>query len=154
MKARAGVLTLAVCLAAVAACFADDLSTGTWKLNEAKSHLGAGITKNSTVIYEPVGDSVKITLDGTDAAGNPTHIVWTGKFDGKDYPVTGGAPSEVRSVRRINSRTLLTRVKRDGKVIISTRIDLSPDGKSRVVTSTVTNAHGQKVKSVAYYDKQ
>lgn len=154
MKVRAVLLTLAVCLAAVAACLADDLSTGTWKLNEAKSHLGAGITKNSTVTYEPAGDSVKITLDGTDAAGNPTHIVWTGKFDGKDYPVTGGSGSEVRSVRRINSRTLVTRVKRDGKVIISTRIDYSADGKSRVVTSTVTNAQGQKVKSVAYYDKQ
>ncbi|TAM82478.1 MAG: hypothetical protein EPN47_07375 [Acidobacteria bacterium] len=154
MKARAAVLTLAVCLVAVAACFADDLSTGTWKLNEAKSHLGAGARKNSTVIYEPVGDRVRITLDGTDGAGNPTHIVWMGKFDGKDYPVIGGSPSDVRSVRRINSRTLATRVKRDGKVIIETRIEISPDGKSRVVTSTATNAQGRKVKSVSYYDKQ
>ena len=154
MKTKTIVLTAALCVLAAAASFASTGNMGTWKLNEAKSHLGAGITKNSTVIYEPVGDSVKITLDGTDAAGNPTHIVWTGKFDGKDYPVTGGSGSEVRSVRRINSRTLLTRVKRDGKVIISTRIVLSPDGKSRVVTSTVTNAQGQKVKSVAYYDKQ
>ena len=81
MKARAVILTVAVCLAAVAVCRATDLSTGTWKLNEAKSHLGPGITKNSTVTYEPAGDSVRITLDGTDAAGNPTHIVWTGKFD-------------------------------------------------------------------------
>ncbi len=89
MKARAVVLTLAVCLAAVVACFADDLSTGTWKLNEAKSHLGAGAPKNSTVIYEPAGDSVKITIEGTDAGGNPTHSEWTGKFDGKDYPVAG-----------------------------------------------------------------
>lgn len=154
MKARAVILTVAVCLAAVAVCRATDLSTGTWKLNEAKSHLGPGITKNSTVTYEPAGDSVRITLDGTDAAGNPTHIVWTGKFDGNYYPVTGGSPSDVRSVRRINSRTLATRVKRNGKIIISTRIEISPDGKSRVVTSTVTNAQGQKVKSVAYYDKQ
>ena len=154
MKARAVVLTVAVCLAAVGACLAADLSTGTWKLNEAKSHLAAGMPKNSTVIYEPAGDSVTITLDGTDAAGNPSHIVWTGKFDGKYYPVAGGSRSDVRSVRRINSRTLLTRVKRDGKVIITTRIDISADGKSRVVTSTVTNAQGQKVKSVSYYDKQ
>lgn len=154
MKVRAAVLTLSVCLAAVAACLADDLSTGTWKLNEAKSHLGAGMPKNSTVTYEPAGDSVKITLDGTDAAGNPTHIVWTGKFDGKYYPVAGGSGSDVRSGRRINSRTLLTRVKREGKVIITTRIEISPDGKSRVVTSTATNAQGEKVKSVSYYDKQ
>lgn len=154
MKARAGVLTLAVCLVAVAACFADDLSTGTWKLNEAKSHLGAGAPKNSTVVYEPAGDSVKVTIDGTDAAGNPTHNEWTGKLDGKDYPVAGDPLSDTRSLRRIDSRTLALRVKKDGKVTITGRIVLSPDGKSRVVTTTGTDAQGHKVKSVTYYDKQ
>ena len=154
MKARAVVLTLAVCLAAVVACFADDLSTGTWKLNEAKSHLGAGAPKNSTVIYEPAGDSVKITIEGTDAGGNPTHSEWTGKFDGKDYPVAGDPSVDARSVRRINSRTLAVRALKDGKVIVSGRIVLSPDGKSRVVTTTGTDAQGHKTKSVAYYDKQ
>lgn len=154
MKARAVVLTLAVCLAAVAACLADDLSTGTWKLDEAKSHLGAGTPKNSTVIYEPAGDSVKVTIDGTDAAGNPTHNEWTGKFDGKDYPVTGDPLSDARSLRRIDSHTLALRVRKDGKVTITGRVVLSPDGKSRVVTTTGTDAQGHKVKSVAYYDKQ
>ena len=154
MKARAVILTVAVCLAAVAVCRATDLSTGTWKLNEAKSHLNAGAPKYSTVVFEPVGDSVKITIDGTNAAGNPAHNEWTGKFDGKDYPVTGDPSTDTRSLRQINSRTLALRVIKDGKVTVTGRVVLSRDGKSRVVYTTVTDAQGHKVKSMAYYDKE
>jgi hypothetical protein len=74
-----------VCLAAAAVCFAaDDAFSGTWKLNEAKSKMAAGTTKNTTVTYEVMGDTVKVTLDGVSADGKPTHDEWTGKYDGKD----------------------------------------------------------------------
>ena len=62
---------------------------GTWKLNEAKSKLSAGGPRNHTVAYTAAGDSVKVTVEGVDAEGKPARNEWTGKFDGKDYPVTG-----------------------------------------------------------------
>src|SRR5882672_7168173 len=89
MKARATVLILALCFVGVAVCFAADAFMGTWKLNEAKSKIAAGSPKNTTVIYEAAGDSVQVTTDGTDGDGKPSHSEWTGKYDGKDYPVTG-----------------------------------------------------------------
>jgi hypothetical protein len=46
--------------------------------------FGPGATKNSTVVYEAAGDSVKVTTDGTSGDGKPVHTEWTGKFDGKD----------------------------------------------------------------------
>jgi hypothetical protein len=55
-----------------------------------------------TVVYEAVGDSIKATVDGVDAQGKPTHNEWTGKFDGKDYPVTGDPSSDTRSVKQID----------------------------------------------------
>jgi hypothetical protein len=86
---RMWMLLSVVALFVVAICFAtDNLEMGTWKLNEAKSKM-TGTTKNTTVIYEAVGDSVKVTVDGVDAYGKPMHNEWTGKYDGKDYPVTG-----------------------------------------------------------------
>src|SRR5947207_81392 len=88
MKAKTSVLTLALCLVAVAVCFAQDAFMGTWKLNEAKSKIAPNAPKNNTVVYEAVGDNVKITVDGIGNDGKPTHDEWTGKFDGKDYPVT------------------------------------------------------------------
>jgi hypothetical protein len=155
MKSRTLVLTLALSFVAVAVCFANDSNMmGTWKLNEAKSKLGPGAPKNSTVVYEPAGDNVKVTIDGTDRDGKPTHTVWTGKFDGKEYPVTGDPNSDSRSVTRVDNRTFGFNVTKDGKVTISGRIVLSADGKSRTVTTSGADAKGNEIKSTAVYDKQ
>src|ERR1700674_1762722 len=89
MKTRTILLTLLLCFVGATVCFAADVFIGTWKLNEAKSKMPAGSPKNTTVVYEAAGDNVKVTTDGTDGDGKPSHSEWTGKFDGKDYPVTG-----------------------------------------------------------------
>jgi hypothetical protein len=154
MNARAMVLTLALCFVGGAVCFADDAFTGTWKLNEAKSKFGPGAAKNHTVVYTPAGYNVKVTVDGTDKDGKPTHSEWTGKFDGKDYPVTGDPNSDMRSYERIDDHTLGLNVKKGGKVTTSGRIVVSADGKSRTVTTSGTDATGKKVVSTAVYDKQ
>ena len=153
MKARTTMLTLAMCLVAVW-CFAEDPNLGTWKLNEAKSKIATGAPKNSTVVYEAAGDNVKVTVDGTDGDGKPAHNEWTGKFDGKDYPVTGDASQDTRSYKKVNARTLAMSIKKDGKVTSTGRIVVAPDGKSRTVTTTRNDPKGKKVKSTAVYDKQ
>ena len=154
MKARTSVLTLAVCFVGLTLCYAQDASMGTWKLNEAKSKIGAGSAKNTTVVYEGAGDNVKVTVDGVDADGKPAHNEWTGKFDGKDYPVIGDPNSDVRSYTKIDDRTLGFNVKKRGKVTTSGRIVVSADGKSRTVTASGTGPKGKKFRSTAVYDKQ
>ena len=126
---------------------------GTWKLNEAKSKLAAGMTKNHTVIYTAEGDSIKVTVDGTDAAGKSAHNEWTGKFDGKDYPVTGDPTSDMRSYKTVDAHTMDITIKKDGKVTTTGRIVVSADGKSRTITVHGTDAEGKKFKSVGVYDK-
>jgi hypothetical protein len=154
MKTRMLASTLALCFVA-AMCFATDADMmGTWKLNEAKSKIGPGAPKNSTVVYEAAGDDVKVTIDGTDKDGKPTHNEWTGKFDGKDYPVKGDPNQDTRSVTKIDDRTYGFNAKKGGKVNISGRIVMAADGKSRTVTTTGTDAKGNKVRSTSVYDKQ
>jgi hypothetical protein len=155
MKKRAILLGVAAVLAMGVVCFAaDDMYVGTWKLNEAKSKLPAGATKNNTVIYEAAGDSVKVTVDGVTADGKAVHDEWTGKFDGKDYPVTGDAASDSRSYKRVNARTLAMTLKKDDKVVGTGRITVSADGKSRTVTLSMKDAMGKSMSSTAVYDKQ
>jgi hypothetical protein len=154
MNARAIVLTLVLCFVGVAVCFADDANMGTWKLNEAKSKLGPGAPKNNTVVYAAAGYNVKVTVDGTDSDGKPTHNEWTGKFDGKDYPVTGDPNSDARSYEKIDDRTLGLTVKKGGNTTTTGRIVVSADGKSRTVTTSGTDATGKKISSTAVYDKQ
>ena len=126
------------------------IQMGTWKLNEAKSKLAPGVS-NTTVVYEAVGDSVKVTVDGVDSAGNPSHNEWTGKFDGKFYPVTGDPTSDERSYQKVNNRTLALTAKKAGKVSLTGRIVVSDNGRTRTVTTRET---GSKVSNRAVYDKE
>ena len=154
MKAKTIALTtISLVFVTVAMGFQTNPNMGTWKLNEAKSKFG-GKTRNHTVVYEPAGDQVKVIVDGVDESGNSTHSEWTGKFDGKEYPVTGDANADVRSYRVINKNTMSLTGKKGGKTTLTGRIVVSRNGKSRTVTTTATNAQGKKVTTVAFYDKQ
>jgi hypothetical protein len=154
MKLRTSLLTLAFCVTAVMCFAANDAFMGTWKLNESKSKISAGAPKNHTVTYEAAGDSVKVTIDGTAADGTAMHSEWTGKFDGKDYPSTGNPNEDMRSAKQVNARTLDVTSKKDGKVVLTAHVVLAPDGKTRTVTTHVTDAKGKKITSVAVFDKQ
>ena len=154
MKRIVILLTLAVLFVGVTVCLADNPHMGTWKLNEAKSKFSPGATKNHTVIYEAAGDSVKVTVDGVDGDGNPSHNEWTGKFDGKFYAVTGDPTSDMRSYRKVNNHTLALTGKKDGKVSLTGRIVVSANGRTRTVTTTATDSKGKRVSNRAVYDKQ
>ena len=97
---------------------------------------------------------MKFTIDGTDKDGKPTHNEWTGKFDGKDYAVTGDPKSDMRSYKKISDRKLAFTVKKDGKTTIKGHIVVAADGKSRMVTAHGVDEQGKKSKVKAVYDKQ
>lgn len=93
-------------------------------------------------------------MDGVDPTGKPTHSEWTGKFDGKEYPVTGDANSDTRSYKKIDDRTLEVSAKKGGKVMVSGRVVVSPDGKTRTAHVKGTSPSGEKFQTTAVYDKQ
>ncbi len=154
MKVRNIFLTLALCLVGAALCVAQNPNMGTWQLNEAKSKLAPGFAKNTTVVYSAAGDSIKVTTDGTDKDGKAVHGEWTGKFDGKYYPVTGDPSTDERSYFAANDHHMTISNKKGGKVTTTGNIVVAPDGKSRTLTASATDAAGKKVTSVSVYDKQ
>jgi hypothetical protein len=54
MKARVFVMTLVLGFVGVAVCLAADAVMGTWKLNEAKSKIGPGSPKNTSLCTRPL----------------------------------------------------------------------------------------------------
>ena len=155
MKARTIALTLALCLLAIAVSFAaDNPNMGTWKLNEGKSKIPAGVGKNTTVVYSAAGDMTKVTTDGVDGKGNPAHSEWTGKFDGKPYPVTGNSGVDSRTYIAKGDRTLELTNTKDGKTVSTGKVELAKDGKSRTLDIDGTTADGKKYKAKYAYDKE
>jgi hypothetical protein len=153
IKTRIAVLAVALSFTAATASLAANPHMGTWKLNEAKSKLVPGMGKNTTVTYAEQKDKIKITVDGVDKDGKPTHSVWVGQFDGKAYPVKGNLPYNSVAYKVVNDRTNDITAMKDGKVGWNGRITVSADGKSRTVIINGTDAQGKKFKGKAVYDK-
>jgi len=153
MKTRIAVVALALSFAAAAASFAASPHLGTWKLNEAKSKLVPGMGKNTTVTYTEQKDKIKVTVQGVDKDGKPTHSVWVGKFDGKAYPAKGNLSYNSVAYKVVNDRTNDITAMKDGKTAWSGKITVAADGKSRTVTISGTGADGKKFKGKAVYDK-
>ncbi|MEP6604468.1 MAG: hypothetical protein ABJB69_11025, partial [Spartobacteria bacterium] len=106
-KTKALGLIFAFSVLTSAACFAADPNMGTWKLNEKKSKIAAGMMKNRTVTYSNAFPfRTKVTIDGVDSRGKAMHSEWTGRFDGSDYEVAGDPTTDTRSYREVNERTL------------------------------------------------
>ena len=154
MKRKTLALTLALCFAGATLALAQSPQMGTWKMNEAKSKVPAGAIKNTTVTYAPDGDNVKVTTEGFAPDGSPMHTDWTGKFDGKDYPLTGDPSADSRAYTRVNDHTLTLENKKAGKATTTARIVVSADGKSRTLTSHATSPTGQKLSATTLYEKQ
>jgi hypothetical protein len=130
---------------------------GNWKLNTAKSKFDPGPAPKSltrTVVAQ--GDGVKYTFEGVSADGKPITYGFSVNFDGKDNPIMGSIPSgaDTISAKRIDPSTFEATLKKAGKVIGTSKVTVSKDGKVTTVDSTGTTASGAKAHDVQVYDKQ
>src|SRR4030095_6317282 len=153
MKARTVLATLVGFFAGLA-LYAADPQMGTWKLNQAKSKLAPSGARNNVVVYAADGDKVKVWIEGVDWQGKTFHDEWIGKFDGKDYPVKGDPLGDARSYTRVDANTLSFPGKMGGQTIFTGTTAVSPDGKTRTVTSSATDDKGKTYSTTAVYDKQ
>ncbi len=130
---------------------------GTWKLNTAKSKFDPGPgPKSLTRTVAAEGDGVKYTFEGVSADGKPAAYGFSINFDGKDNPISGSMPSgaDTISAKRTDSHHFVATLKKDGKVVGTSKVAVSKDGKVTTVDSTGTDAAGKKEHDVQVYDKQ
>ena len=144
-----GILVLAT------VAFSADHFAGTWKLDVAKSKYSPGPAPKSILVKsEAIENGLHVIVDTVDAQGKSIHAEWTGKFDGKDYPVKGDPARDFVSLKRVDDYTLDVTNKKDGKVTTVNREVFARDGKSRTITVTGTNPQGQKINNVTVWERQ
>ncbi len=134
---------------------AADQHSGTWKMNPAKSKYSPGpAAKSITLTVEADENGVKVNSDGIDGDGNPTHVAYTAKFDGQDYPITGVPYADTIAVKRIDANTIQSASKKGQEVVMTVTSTVSKDGKTRTSTFKGKDAQGRDVNNVVVYDKQ
>ena len=133
-----------------------DSQVGVWKLNVAKSKYSPGpAPATATTTVEAAGAGTKVSVDQTYADGSKRQYSFTSGYDGKEVPITGTNPDADTIARtRVDASTIKTVQKKGGKVTITQTSVVSPDGKTRIVTSTGVNGKGEKVQNIAVYEKQ
>jgi hypothetical protein len=161
MRARAvtgviaAVLLAGMAMTASVARSVDDPMAGTWKMNPAKSKFIPGpAPKSITATIKVEGDIETFMAEGADAAGNPTHTMFTAKFGGPDAPVTGIAYADTVALKRVTSKSAVVTMKKGGKVTMTVHVVVAGDGKSRTVTYSGKNEAGKAVHDVVVYDRQ
>ena len=121
---------------------------GTWKLNLEKSQFPPGTAPKMQVrrLQSRPDGFVVFTQVGLDAAGNPTFIQTTYKFDGKPYSeytqtnlaefaVMGTAPN-LNIYRLVDAYTVdIDRLDSNGRITATSKQSMSRDGRTLTVTS-------------------
>ena len=132
----------------------DDPMSGTWKVNLAKSKFDPGpAPKSLTATIKVENDTETFMSEGTDAAGNATHVMFTAKFGGPDAPVTGIPYADTVSVKRVKPHHIVATMKKGGKVTMTVHVVVAEDGKSRRLTYEGKNEKGKAVHDAVVYDR-
>jgi len=158
MRKNLLMVSLAACCAIIlssSVALAAESWLGTWKLNAAKSKYKPGpAPKSLTLKFEATADGIKLTSDGVDSEGNPTHGEYVSKFDGADVPWSGNPDADTASAKKIDDNSYENTWKKDGKTTIVTKAIVSKDGKTFTTLQKGTNAKGQAVNNTVVYDRQ
>jgi len=128
---------------------------GTWKLNPVKSTSNPeSRVKRVTLKVAPWQDGLKVAYDMVGTRGGITHMEWTGKFDGKDYPVQGVDYVLTNAYTRLDAQSYQIVIKVDGSVVATAKVVASADGKMLTTSTVEKNARGEGVSSTTVYDRQ
>lgn len=127
-----------ICLAALtlsATAVAQSPWNGTWKLNQAKSHM--------------TGDTYTLTKSGNKYHMDEGSFQFDFACDGKDYPVFGGETVSCKET----PTTVDSVYKQNGKTVRTTRRQLDASGKTYTSTSTYMLAAGGTTVSKSTYTR-
>jgi hypothetical protein len=151
--------TLAFVTVVSVAGWAQDVQTGHWTLNVAKSKFKTSpAPKTQIVTIVPEGkDGVKVTADVVRANGAKAAFSYAAQYDGKEYPRTetgdGAVPGQTVTVKRIDNHTVERISYLKGRKLIIEKWAISADGKTRTVTQSGVGPDNKPVDNVLVYEK-
>jgi hypothetical protein len=133
-----------------------DAWAGTWTLNLAQSSYDpANLTpKSTTTKITASGGSYTVVSDGVNAAGQKTHEESPNTFDATDHAVKGAPdPKTTRVYTRVDDHHYSYATKVNGAITTTSRVAVTPDGKTRTITVSGRDAEGRIIRNFLVWNR-
>jgi hypothetical protein len=125
---------------------------GTWQqIRPAEKWFNPWPYQKVTLRIEPKDDGLRVVYDMVRRRGGVTHMEWTGRFDGRDYPVQGVDYVLTNAYKQISDRSYQIVVRVDGREAAVATAVVSADGSRLTVDTVERDRRGQPVKTQAIY---
>jgi hypothetical protein len=150
-------LVLLSVLGMAGALYAADSSTGTWKLDTAKSKYESGpAPKEQTITVREAKGITDVTVTGTDGSGKPVATHLTHPANGGPVKFLEGGPTDgtTESVKQVNANTRHVTSMQGGKEVTTEQITVSADGKTMRSVTKGTPPNGKPYTDVEVFEKQ
>ena len=129
---------------------------GTWLWDPSQSSSGTSAQryKRITLKIEPWKDGLRVIYDMVGTRGGVNHIEWSGRLDGKDYPVQGVdyVLTNAYSLRSTNAYSITVKV--DGRPGATAEVTVSADGETLTSITSERDPQGKDVQSTSVYTRQ
>lgn len=133
--------------------YGSDSDIGTWQFNPAKS-TPSNLKSRIEVIEATPDGRMKVTRTELRVDGINRTFSFTFKYDGKEYPVTGGTFDAIAQ-ERIDANTTTFDVKMTGTAYhASGSFTVSRDGKTRTQIDKGIGRDGKPFELTRIYEKQ
>jgi hypothetical protein len=137
------------------ACGQTDPFLGTWQLNLAKSKYSPRPPpKSETVNVQAEGQGLKATVTGVNADGNPFKYAYRPVFDGLSHPMENDPNQDAYAATRVDAYIQIFSDNKAGKLVGTTTLVVSPDGKTLTATAIILDANGKLINNITVFDKQ
>ena len=133
-----------------------DAWIGTWTLNVAQSSYDPAnlAPKSQTTKITTAGNMLTAITDGVDADGKKVHTEITYTFDGKDYAYKGAPDANsTRAYTRVDDHHYTYATKVNGSITTTSRVAITPDGKTRTITTTGRDPQGRVVRNFSVWNR-
>jgi hypothetical protein len=133
-----------------------DAWIGTWTLNLAQSSYDPAnlAPKSTTTRITASGNTYTVVSDGVNAAGQKTHEESTYTFDGSDHDVNGAPdPKTTRVYTRVDDHHYSYATKVNGAITTTSRVAVTPDGKTRTITVSGRDAEGRVIRNFLVWNR-
>jgi hypothetical protein len=146
---------LALSLAHAAAAQVPPVWFGTWKVSlEQSTYTGSPGYTRATYTIESARDGLKVVYEAVLPRGGVTHLEWTGKLDGQDYPVQGAEEFMTYAYHPESNGSYELVAKIDGRVVATATVSFSADGRRMTTTTVARSATGAPITTKTVYVKE